>query len=39
VAVFLGWLIAGEPLTLRTILAAGIIVAGVGVITTYREKV
>jgi drug/metabolite transporter (DMT)-like permease len=34
VAVMLGWLIAGEPLTARTLLAAGIIVAAVVVITT-----
>jgi drug/metabolite transporter (DMT)-like permease len=34
VAVLLGWLIAGEPLTARTLLAAGIIVAAVVVITT-----
>lgn len=35
VAVFLGWLIAGEPLTLRMILAATIIVGSVVLITTF----
>ena len=34
VAVLLGWLIAGEPLTARTLLAAAIIVGSVVVITT-----
>lgn len=39
VAVFLGWLLASEPLTPRTIIAAGIIIAAVIVITTNRAKV
>jgi drug/metabolite transporter (DMT)-like permease len=36
VAVFLGWALAGEAVTARTLLAAGVIIAGVVVITTYR---
>lgn len=36
VAVLLGWAIAGEPLTLRTLLAAAIIIAAVVIITSYR---
>lgn len=40
VAVLLGWSIAGEPLTLKTILAAAIIIGSVVLITTYgREHV
>lgn len=38
VAVFLGWAVAHEPLTIRTILAAGTIVTAVVVITTYRGR-
>lgn len=38
VAVFLGWLIRGEPLTPRTVLAAAVIVSAVVIITTYRTK-
>jgi threonine/homoserine efflux transporter RhtA len=37
VAVILGWALAGEPLTLRTIIAAAIIVAAVIIITTYKS--
>ena len=37
VAVFLGWLIASEPVTLRTILAAAVILAGVAIITVSRD--
>ncbi len=33
VAVFLGWLFAGEPVTVRTLMATGVILAGVAVIT------
>ena len=36
VAVFLGWLIADEPVTPRTVLAATVIVGGVLIITTSR---
>lgn len=36
VAVFLGWLLANEPVTPRTILAASVIVGGVLIITTSR---
>lgn len=38
VAVFLGWAFAGEAVTLRTLLAAAIIVAGVAVITTFQAR-
>ena len=38
VAVFLGWAIAGEALTLRTVIAAGIIIAAVAMITTARSS-
>jgi drug/metabolite transporter (DMT)-like permease len=38
VAVFLGWAIAGEPLTLRTVIAAAIIIAAVALITTARSS-
>lgn len=36
VAVFLGWLLRGEPLTPRTLLAAAVIVSAVVIITSYR---
>lgn len=35
VAVFLGWLVASEPLTVRMLVAAAVIVASVALITTY----
>ena len=35
VAVFLGWLVASEPLTMRMLVAASVIVASVALITTY----
>lgn len=38
VAVLLGWLIAGEPLTLRVLLAATIIVGSVVLITTFGRE-
>jgi drug/metabolite transporter (DMT)-like permease len=38
VAVFLGWALAGEPITPRTILAALVIVGGVVLITSARTK-
>ncbi|HVG19150.1 MAG TPA: drug/metabolite exporter YedA [Blastocatellia bacterium] len=38
VAVLLGWAFAGEPLTLRTMLAAAIIIAAVVIITSYRAR-
>lgn len=38
VAVFLGWAIAGEPLTVRTMIAAAIIVGAVALITTARSS-
>lgn len=37
VAVFLGWLLAGEALTARTLLAAAVIVSAVAVIVTFRR--
>jgi len=37
VAVFLGWLILGEPLTGRTLAAAAVIIAGVVLITLSRR--
>ncbi|HEX6940580.1 MAG TPA: drug/metabolite exporter YedA [Longimicrobiales bacterium] len=36
VAVFLGWALAGEPLTLRVLVAAAVIIGSVVVITTAR---
>lgn len=38
VAVFLGWAFAGEALSLRTAIAAAIIIGAVAVITTARSK-
>jgi drug/metabolite transporter (DMT)-like permease len=38
VAVLLGWAFAGEPLTPRTLLAAGVIVGAVVLITTFRSR-
>ena len=38
VAVFLGWLILGEPVTARTIAAAAVIVVSVATITTQRSR-
>jgi drug/metabolite transporter (DMT)-like permease len=38
VAVFLGWAIAHEPVTLRTIIAAIVILAGVAIITVARDR-
>jgi len=37
VAVVLGWWLAGEPLTARTLIAAAVIIAGVVLITTARS--
>lgn len=37
VAVFLGWAFDSEPLTLRTLVAAAIIIGGVVVITTFQS--
>ncbi|MDQ6636099.1 MAG: EamA family transporter, partial [Gemmatimonadota bacterium] len=37
VAVFLGWLVAQEPLTSRTVIAAAVILAGVAIITVARD--
>jgi drug/metabolite transporter (DMT)-like permease len=38
VAVFLGWALADEPFTAQTLLAAGVIVAAVVIITTGRSR-
>ena len=38
VAVFLGWLIAGEPITSRMLLAAVVIVSSVVLITTFSRE-
>lgn len=38
VAVFLGWLLLAEPVTLRTIVAAAVIVAAVALIVTARGR-
>lgn len=38
VAVFLGWLILGEPVTGRTLVASVIIIAAVAIITTQRAQ-
>jgi drug/metabolite transporter (DMT)-like permease len=38
VAVFLGWAVLGEPITARTLWAATIILTGVIVLTTARER-
>ncbi|MBZ0288637.1 MAG: drug/metabolite exporter YedA [Anaerolineae bacterium] len=38
VAVFLGWALANEPLTGRTLLAAAVIIGAVVIINTYRDK-
>jgi len=38
VAVFIGWAIAGEPVTMRTLAAAAIILGGVAMITISQNK-
>ena len=38
VAVFLGWLVVGEPITARTLLAAAVILAGVAIITLGKAS-
>jgi drug/metabolite transporter (DMT)-like permease len=38
VAVFLGWFLANEPVTLRTLIAAGVIISAVVIITTARTR-
>ena len=39
VAVFLGWLLAHEPVTMHTVMAAAVILAGVAIITVAHESV
>jgi drug/metabolite transporter (DMT)-like permease len=38
VAVFLGWLVLGEPLTIRTVIASAVIVGAVALIVTARGR-
>jgi drug/metabolite transporter (DMT)-like permease len=38
VAVFLGWLVLSEPITLRTMVASAIIIAAVVIITTEKSR-
>src|SRR5262249_35867658 len=38
VAVFLGWLLAGEPIGWRTVVATVVILVGVALVTTLRKK-
>jgi drug/metabolite transporter (DMT)-like permease len=38
VAMILGWALANEPLTARNLLAAGIILASVVIITTHQSR-
>lgn len=38
VAVILGWALAGEELTIRMLVAAAVIVCGVVLVTTYRQR-
>jgi drug/metabolite transporter (DMT)-like permease len=38
VAVFLGWWVADEPVTTRTLVAAAVILAGVAIITVARDR-
>jgi drug/metabolite transporter (DMT)-like permease len=38
IAVFLGWLVAGEPITIRLLLAAAVILFAVVVITIYAKR-
>jgi drug/metabolite transporter (DMT)-like permease len=38
VAVLLGWLILGEPVTAKTLIAAAVIIAGVALITTAQSR-
>lgn len=38
VAVFLGWLLLGEPINSRTVVASAIIVAAVAIITTQKAR-
>jgi drug/metabolite transporter (DMT)-like permease len=38
VALFLGWLIAGEPITLRTALAAAVILTAVILVITATQR-
>ncbi len=38
VAVFLGWLILGEPVTSRTLVASAVIVTAVAIITVQKNR-
>jgi drug/metabolite transporter (DMT)-like permease len=37
-AIYVGWAVAGEPVTLRTMIAAAIIVAAVAIVTLTAEE-
>ena len=39
VAVFLGWLVLGEPMNLRIVLAAAVIIGAVAIITIGRSLI
>lgn len=39
VAVFLGWALAGEPVTARTLIAAAVIIGAVAITTTWKAQV
>lgn len=38
IAVFLGWLVAGEPLTARTLVATAVILVSVAIVVTFSPK-
>ena len=38
VALVLGWALAGEPITLRTLVASAVIVAAVALVITARQR-
>ncbi len=38
IAVFLGWALASEPLTLQTLIAAAVIISAVAIIITYQRS-
>jgi drug/metabolite transporter (DMT)-like permease len=38
VAMYVGWLVAAEPITPQTVLAAAVIIAGVALITQARQR-
>jgi len=38
IAIFLGWLVAGEPLSVRTLVSAAVILASVAIVVTFSPK-